>query len=86
MSIFFFGGGGGSILILYCKLLNGKLLKRQSDKMIRYNVTAQFVVHDENRSVYVLLPLHPQGPGRVPWKSKKNCTFQMAIYQSLIIE
>ncbi len=33
---FFFGGGGGSILILYCKLLNGKLLKRQSDKMIRY--------------------------------------------------
>ncbi len=51
-----------------CNLHIDKLLKRQSKKCD----SAQFVVNDENRPVYVLLPFHPQGPLRVPWKRKKK--------------
>ncbi len=57
-----------SKITMTCNLHIGKLLKRQSKNCD----SAQFVVHDENRPVYVLLPFHPQGPSRVPWKSKKK--------------
>ncbi len=80
-----FWGGLFLFSIANYDLLNGKLLKRQSDKIIRSKCdSAQFVVHGENRSVYVLLAFYPQGPGRVLRKSKKkkkkNCSFQKSDY------
>ncbi len=63
----------GSILILSInydlQLTYEKLLKRQSKKKSDLSTVCCDI---ENRSVYVLLPFHPQGPSRVPWKSKNN--------------
>ncbi len=80
-----FWGGLFLFSIANYDLLNGKLLKRQSDKIIRSKCdSAQFVVHGENRSVYVLLAFYPQGPGRVLRKSKKKKK-KTAHFKSLII-
>ncbi len=50
-----------------CNFHIGKLMKRQSKKC-----DSTICCDIENRTVYVVLPFHPQGPSRVPWKSKKK--------------